>query len=354
MIRSIKNPLITKEHIKPSHPNLKVDGVFNCGATQHNGQFILLLRIAESAIPKDHTIDIPILDENNQITIQSIDKNDQNFILNDSRIIKDKTGKVRYLTSLSHFRRAYSDDGIHFIIDQSPWIFPNGTMESWGIEDPRITQIKDVYLITYTAVSKHGVSVGLIETSDFNTFKRHGLILPVDNKDVAILPEKVNDKYYMYHRPVPNDIGSPNMWSATSLDLTHWGEHKLLLTVNDEPWSSGRVGGGAPSIKTPNGWLHIYHAASKNSVYSLGAFLTSPVDPSTITHMTKEPILSPELSYEKTGFFPNVVFTCGVILKNDTLMIYYGAADDKICLATIKLNDILKKLKKVDKNETIY
>ena len=53
----------------------------------------------------------------------------------------------------------------------------------------------------------------------------------------------------MYHRPVPNDIGYPNMWSATSNDLVHWGNHQLLLAVNEDSWENGRVGGGAPSVK---------------------------------------------------------------------------------------------------------
>lgn len=345
MNRAKQNPLITTKDIKPTHESLKVDGVFNCGATTYNGQTVLLLRIAESAKSRPGFIDVPVLNKDNEIEIKTIDKSNPNLLFHDSRTISNLNKKVEYLTSLSHLRRAFSNDGIHFIIDEQPWIFPEGMMESWGVEDPRITQIEDTYYITYTAVSKHGVSVGLIETNDFDTFTRKGIILPVDNKDVSLFPEKVNGKYYMYHRPVPSDIGYPNMWVASSLDLTHWGDHHLLMTVNKTGWDNGRVGGGAPSVKTDKGWLHIYHAATAGkAVYSLGAFLTPLNDPTRITHKTKHPILKPETIYEKEGFFGDVVFTCGVILKNDLLDIYYGAADDKICLATISLDELFKAL----------
>lgn len=344
MKRAIENPIITIKDIKPSNPNLKVDGCFNCGATIYNNQTVLLLRIAESANSNGTHVRIPVLNDHNELEIMSIDRLDPMYNFGDSRTISNQFKKVQHLTSLSHFRRAISSDGIHFEIDDKPWIFPHGKMEAWGIEDPRVTRIDGRYLITYTAVSRHGVAVGLIETKDFNTFERKGIILPVDNKDVSIFPEKINGKYYMYHRPVPSDIGYPNMWSAESFDLMHWGNHKLVLTVNEDSWENGRVGGGAPSIKTPKGWLHIYHAATKESVYQLGAFLTSLDDPTVITHKTCKPILKPETDYEKHGFFGNVVFTCGVILDENLVKIYYGAADDKVCLATIELQELYQLL----------
>jgi predicted GH43/DUF377 family glycosyl hydrolase len=347
MNRAKQNPLITVKDIKPTKPYLKVDGVFNCGATKLNNQYILLLRVAESAVSDQDNIHIPIIN-NHGIEIKTIQKDDIRYDFGDSRTIKLKNGKVKYLTSLSHFRRAFSTDGIHFNIDETPWIFPESELETFGIEDPRITHIEDKYLITYTQASPYGVSVGLIETTDFVSYERKGTILPVDNKDVSIFPEKINNLYYMYHRPVPGDMGYPNMWVATSNDLYHWGNHKLLLSVSENGWDNGRVGGGAPAFKTDKGWVHIYHAATlEDSTYGLGAFLTSIDDPSQIIHRSLTPILYPEADYETTGFFKNVVFTCGLIVENQNLLIYYGAADDKICLATITLDELYEKLVKV-------
>lgn len=93
---------------------------------------------------------------------------------------------------------------------------------------------------------------------------------------------------------------------------------------------------------TEKGWVKIYHAADKNDRYCLGAFLLDKDDPSKVIAKTKEPILQPEADYEKEGFFGNVVFTCGCLVKDDTVMIYYGAADDKICRADIGLDEIFK------------
>lgn len=348
MIRSKHNPLITAHDINPSHDFLKVDGVFNCGVTQFNGEIMMLLRVAESAKSKAGVLNIPLI-EKEKLVLKSFDLSDRNYDFNDTRTVRDLNGKTLYLTSLSHFRRARSKDGIHFEIDEKPFIFPQGEMESWGIEDPRITYIENRYLINYTAASKHGVAVGLIETRDFITYERKGLFLPVDNKDVSIFPEKIGGKYFCYHRPVPRDIGSPNMWIASSNDLIHWGNHELLLSVSEknQAWDNGRIGGGAPSIKTESGWLHIYHAATKDNVYSLGAFLTPLDEPSRIIAKTIHPILSPEADYEKEGFFGQVVFTCGAYMKDDVIYVYYGAADDKIALATIGKNDLLNQLTKI-------
>lgn len=346
MIRAIENPIITKSHIKPTSEHLKVDGVFNCGATIYQDRYVLLLRIAESAKSKPGFIDVPLINEDGELIIKSLDKNNNDYVFHDSRTISNKHKKVEYLTSLSHFRRAFSNDGIHFKIDEKPWIFPYGKMESWGIEDPRITLIDDEYHIIYTAVSSYGVTCGHIVTKDFESYERKGIILPVDNKDASLFPEKINNQYVLYHRPIPSDIGYPNMWIAKSHDLVHWGEHEVLLSVGKDGWDSGRIGGGAPSIKTPYGWLHIYHAASKGKpVYALGAFLSDINHPEIITHKTEQPILKPEEVYEREGFFGDVVFTCGAILKDDQLMIYYGAADDKIGLATITLHELYQQLK---------
>lgn len=39
-----------------------------------------------------------------------------------------------------------------------------------------------------------------------------------------------------------------------------------------------------------------------------------------------------------------MVFTCGALLEDETLMIYYGAADDKICRVDVALQDIYEML----------
>lgn len=346
--RCKNNPLLTPGDIKPSREDLQVDGVFNCGVTKYDGEIILLCRVAESVKCDSSEVKLPVVvekDGKEQIEIITIRKKEHPELdFSDSRTVK-KNGKPVYLTSLSHLRIARSEDGIHFNIEEKPFIFPNAEEECWGMEDPRITKIEDSYYITYTSITPCGTSVSLIVTKDFKAFERKGIIFAPENKDVTIFPEKINGSYMAFNRPVPCGIGNPDIWIAQSPDLIHWGKQKHFCGVSEErSWENGRIGGGAVPFKTDKGWVKIYHGADKNDRYCLGALLLDLKNPAKILAKTKEPILQPEEYYERYGFFHNVVFTCGCILEDGNVMIYYGAADDKICRADIKLSDLLEEL----------
>lgn len=352
--RCTNNPLIKPQEVKPSREDFKVDGVFNCGVAHYKDEVILLCRVAESVKEEnEEVVQIPVVvskEGKDQIEVVKIVKSENpQYDYSDSRSlwIVDNKGnrKIEYLTSLSHIRLARSKDGIHFTIDESPFIFPTADEESWGMEDPRVTEIEGTYYINYTSVTPNGAATSLISTKDFVIYERHGIIFAPENKDVTIFPEKIDGKYIAFNRPVPCAIGNPDMWIAQSEDLIHWGKQKHFCGVaSDESWENGRIGGGAVPFKTEKGWIKIYHAADKDNRYCLGAFLLDAKDPSKILARTNKPILEPEADYEKEGFFGNVVFTCGCLVENDTVIIYYGAADDKICRADITLSEIYKAL----------
>ncbi len=345
MKRCDLNPLITIKDITPTNDMFVVDCVFNPGVTKYNGQVILLLRVAESVKNDDsNLVKLPVVNpKTKEIEVVTLNK-EENPTLNfsDSRQITNEKGETIYLTSLSHLRVARSDDGINFTIDKEPFLFPSEKEEAWGVEDARITQIENEYFINYTSVSNKGASTSLVKTKDFLTFERMGIIFPPENKDVSIFNRKIDGKYYAYHRPVPKAFGKPDIWIASSPDLIHWGNHEHLLGVaSADCWENGRIGGGAPSIEIDEGWLHIYHAADRDDRYCLGAFLTKKEDPSIITHKTLKPLIEPEAIYEKFGFFGNVIFTCGLVREQDTLKVYYGAADDSICLVDFSIKEII-------------
>jgi len=134
-----------------------------------------------------------------------------------------------------------------------------------------------------------------------------------------------------------------NIWMAASPDLIHWGELRLVLESQGE----GRIGGGAPPIKTDQGWLSIYHVADGRDRYCLGAFLTALDAPERIIAMSAAPILAPEAPYETSGFYGNVVFTCGAVVQGDLLRLYYGAADERIALAEASLSELVRSLEPV-------
>lgn len=354
--RCLSNPLIVPQDVKPSRPDFKVDGVFNCGVAEYNGEIILLCRVAESVkCEKEGEVKVPVVAKKDgrdvlDIVTYNIGEHPE-LDFSDSREVLMQDGKkkrVLNLTSLSHLRVAKSKDGVHFTIDEAPAIQPVSEEESWGMEDPRITQIGDTYYINYTSVTENGAATSLISTKDFEHFDRHGIIFAPENKDVTIFPEKIDGKYVAFNRPVPGGIGAPEMWIAKSPDLIHWGEQKHFCGLskdNADRWDNGRIGGGAVPFRTDRGWVKIYHAADKNDRYCLGAFLLDLNDPSKVLAKTAEPILEPEADYEKEGFFGNVVFTCGCLLQEDTVVLYYGAADDKVCRVDIRLDDIFAAMK---------
>lgn len=345
VVRCEKNPLISPENVKPSREDFRVDGIFNCGVAKYGDEIILLCRVAESVACDPSEVKIPIVVKENQIEIVTLVKKEHpEMDFSDSRAVRID-GKTIYLTSLSHLRIARSRDGINFHVEDEPFVFPNAEEESWGMEDPRITQIEDTYYINYTSVTSHGAATSLLTTKDFKTCIRKGVIFAPENKDVTIFPEKINGKYMAFNRPVPCGIGNPDIWIAESPDLVHWGNQKYFCGISEtSSWENGRIGGGAVPFKTSEGWVKIYHGADKDGRYCLGAFLLDLNDPSRVLAKTREPVLQPEADYEKYGFFNNVVFTCGCVLEDNNVIIYYGAADDKICRADIKLCDLLEEL----------
>ena len=289
-------------------------------------------------------VSLPVYNEIGELEILRFNKKDEILDLTDSRVISYQ-GKS-YLTTLSHFRLVCSEDGItfHEPIEYGP-IFGKHNLESYGIEDCRVTEMDRMFNLTYTMVSNVGVGVGLIQTSDWKSFDRKGMIIPPHNKDCAIFTEKINGKYYALHRPSSPQLGGNYIWLAESPDLLYWGNHKCLATTRSMMWDSERIGAGAAPIKTSEGWLEIYHGANEKHRYCLGVLLLDLNDPSHVIARSEEPIMEPIAPYELTGFFGNVVFTNGHIVEGDTITVYYGASDEVICGAQFSIKEILNSVK---------
>jgi predicted GH43/DUF377 family glycosyl hydrolase len=336
-----ENPIITTQDIKPSRQDWVVECVLNPGVFVFEGKIWLLLRVAERPVQQDGIVSFPVMNAHGEFDIIEFSTSDKRLDLTDSRMV-GYDGKA-YLSTISHLRLVCSDDGIHFREPTNipATIFGSGLLESFGIEDCRVTKIGKTYHLTYTQVSEQGVGVGLMRTDDWVHFRRDGMILPPHNKDCAIFEEKINDQYYCLHRPSGITIGGNYIWTASSPDLLHWGRHHCLLQTREGWWDSARVGAGAAPIKTSEGWLEIYHGADKHQRYCLGAVLLDLHDPRKVLARSHDPILEPELDYEKTGFFGNVVFTNGHVVDGDQVMVYYGASDEVICGAVLHIEEVL-------------
>ncbi len=263
--------------------------------------------------------------------------------------------RIEDLSGYSHFTLAHSEDGYNFIVDDKPWLTPSQDpeyeiYERFGVEDPRITKIGDRFYITYTAFGPHGPRVGIGYTKNFKSFKRISLATEVENKDAVLFPEKINGHYVMIDRPGGNGGNASTIWITYSTDLVFWGKAKALLS-SEPGWSASKLGVSTPPIKTEEGWLVLYHGVRQTAsgrLYRVGAMLLDLENPEKILGNTLHFILGPEEFYERVGDVPNVIFPCGIILEEDqTVKLYYGAADTCIALAEASLSDLIA-LCKVD------
>jgi predicted GH43/DUF377 family glycosyl hydrolase len=342
-----ENPLIRPGDVKPSREGFQVVCAFNAGCTRVAGEVLLLLRVAERPATAPDELVAPILhpdDPSRGIELLRVKKGDPDLEEIDSRVFSYK-GRP-YLTSISHLRVARSRDGRRFTIEDAPAMQPELASEEYGIEDPRITRFGDDYYVNYSAISRQGVATGLAVTRDFRTFERRGIIFVPDNRDVTIFPEKIGGQYACYHRPASGMFHQANMWYATSPDLLHWGEHRVVATTRPGMWDGWRIGGGAVPFRTDRGWLEIYHGADADQRYTLGVMLAELDHPDRVIARSPEPILSPDAPYEREGFFGNVVFTCGAIADADgRVLVYYGAADERIAGAETTVDELLSCLK---------
>ena len=340
------NPILMPSQVQPSRPDFEVVGVFNPGAIRVGDETVLLLRVAEAPLSvAPHQVASPVYDaESNSLQIRTWNRDTPGLDLSDSRLIT--LGGDTFLTSISHFRRARSRDGLNFDVDTAPLFSAQHALEAFGVEDPRITRIDDTFWVNYTAVSSSGIATGLASSRDLLNFERHGIIFSPPNRDVTIFPEKIGGRYWALHRPMPEDIGRPAIWSASSPDLFAWGEHRLVASARAGMWDDLKVGGGAVPFRVQvhgkSAWLAVYHGVTASPLtYSLGALLLDGDDPSRVLGRSRVPILFPEAPYELKGFFANVTFTCGLVAEGDQVRVYYGASDGVTCVADLSLEAIL-------------
>jgi predicted GH43/DUF377 family glycosyl hydrolase len=245
---------------------------------------------------------------------------------------------------------ARSDDGFKFFVDSKPFMVPStegmfSRFEEYGVEDPRICSIDNVYYITYSAYSRFGVRVALAKTHDFKSVERISVISEPDMRNVVIFPETFNGRYARLDRP-HSEINPWSVWLSWSPDLVHWGESEPVINPVAYHWDQMKIGPGATPVRTSDGWLNIFHGVfptMDGSVYRLGVALHDIANPATVLGVADDWIVSPEDPWELTGYVHNVVFSCGAVAEDDgTLKIYWGAADTVMCVGTASIADLIQ------------
>lgn len=387
-----ENPLLTARDVTPSLPELEVVSVFNAAAARVDGEFILLLRVAERprsdidpptdaltldldgpepcllplrpGYSREDVIGMAFLDTREitpRVIVAYIPKDLPGLDLRDPRAVRYKRaeslrmaneGYTDYLAQMSHLRVARSTDGIHFTVEPQPAISPVGNFEEYGVEDPRATFIEGEWHITYVSVCRLGITTSRATTTDFRTFHRRGLMFLPDHKDVVLFPEKIAGAYVALTRPMPQSFARIfGIWIAYSRDLVEWGGHEPLALPRWQHWDELRTGASAVPFRTKHGWLELYHGVDRAGRYAMGAVLLDLGDPSRVIARSPKPILSPEEPFELKGLFNETVFSCGVVPLDDegrTIRMYYGAADSVMAAADFDVQDILDSLEPVE------
>lgn len=227
--------------------------------------------------------------------------------------------------------------------------YPIFTPDEWfeldGVEDPRLVVLDGRVFMLYAGKEKDmarpceaSISIEDLLNNKW-AWSRHRLLLPVmtgiHNRNATFFPRKINGRFVLLHRPVTVE---ENIWISFSYDRVHWYDHKEILRPRGDLWDNAKIGAAGPPIELEEGWLFIYHGVEAQTwTYRLGCALLDREHPEVVLWRCDEPILEPEEEFEKEGITPNVVFSCGAVILEDELVLYYGAADKYVCVARGKL-----------------
>ena len=307
-------------------------------------------------------------------------------VFNPTAVVKD--GKVFMLyraedyegkyKGTSRIGLAYSPDGLNFIRNSTPVLYPNNdSFNDWewegGVEDPRIVEDEDkTYYMTYNAWNGiPGGHLSLATSKDLLHWTKRGIMANINGETNSgggykagsivcrregdrLIATRINGKYWMYW-------GVGTLRLATSDNLIHWervqdadgNDMEVLKPRRSEEFKNIdnlAVEGGAIALLTGDGIVVMY-----NGIYNplpeeervptkagprfgngwCGAqALFDKNDPAKLIDRATEPSIKPDRPYELRGQIPNVTFVEGMIYFQDKWFVYYGTADSFIAVAT--------------------
>jgi predicted GH43/DUF377 family glycosyl hydrolase len=262
-------------------------------------------------------------------------------------------GKVLLLVTVQHLsgcqciHLAREAKNNRFSVSKEPFLQPSSdpelsVHESMGVLDPRIIMMDGNYYIMYLTEGIHGFRLGLARTENFESVERIGIISEPDMKAGTLFPKKIKKRYARLERP----IEGRGIWISYSEDLTYWGDSEFLFAPREGFWDTSRIGIGPPPIELDMGWLLIYYGAKDTSagpLYRIGTAIVDRDNPAKLIGRCNRPILGPKELYERVGNTPNVLFSTGAHLQgDDTLVLYYGAANSCINLGSADLKRVIE------------
>jgi predicted GH43/DUF377 family glycosyl hydrolase len=222
-------------------------------------------------------------------------------------------------------------------------LFPVTASQRQGIEDLRMVRFTDEdgspsFLGTYTAFDGRNARCELFRGTGINTFEMTALKGSVPmSKGMALFPRRVDGRFAMLGRQ-----DNENLWLIDSDDITTWNGGAKLIGPRF-PWEFIQMGNCGSPIELDEGWLVLTHGVGLMRNYCMGACLLDKNDPGKLLARTAEPIMRPSAS-ERSGYVPNVVYSCGAIVHGRTLLLPYGIADNFASFASCSVDDLLARM----------
>ena len=223
-------------------------------------------------------------------------------------------------------------------------LFPAMGAEAVGMEDARFVRFVDDdgsvrFYATYTAYSGSLISQQLLETTDFASFTSMPMVgSAAANKGLALFPRRIGGRFAAMSR---SDRESNSV--AFSDVPFNWPTAQPCQRPT-RAWEALQLGNCGPPIETEAGWLVLTHGVGPMRTYRIGAILLDLEEPTRVIGRLRQPLLSPGPD-EQNGYVPNVVYSCGALVHNETLVLPYGIGDAAVGIATVPLPDLFTELK---------
>jgi beta-1,2-mannobiose phosphorylase / 1,2-beta-oligomannan phosphorylase len=337
---------LTRSPLRLTEPT-RVLGAFNPGLTRlPSGNLLLMVRVAEALaepVKDGHVRAIGWREDGFAIERWPLDA----VTMNDPRVFR-LTGEpwtVLGLTSLSWLLPVeLSPDGLEVrAAHYDRAIVPHASFQSYGIEDPRISHVDGRWLMTACSVSPERQGTSLYSSDNGLDWRFEDLVLDHQNKDMLIFEGLIDGRYWAQTRPLgdaffayPPDSpwrGGPSINLATSPDSLHWKPHRRPgIRPHAATLATARMGGGAPPILTPRGWLSLWHGVEPGGsvgIYRTYWTLLDRDDPGIAIATDHAPLLepAPALTAHLDTYLDQVVFTTGIVESDGYFIVASGEAD---------------------------
>ncbi len=219
-------------------------------------------------------------------------------------------------------------------------IFPITSRQRNGIEDLRLVPFVDddghgSVFGTYTAFDGGAIRQELLHTVDFRTFDMSPLRGGAsNNKGMALFPRRIGGRYAMLGRQDHETVRL-----LMSDDLYDW--HTGVVAVAPRwPWEFVQIGNCGSPIEIEEGWLVLIHGVGPVRNYSLGACLLDKTNPSKLLGRLTSPLLRSN-PHARSGYVPNVLYSCGALVHDRTLLLPYAVADSFTTFAVASVDRML-------------